>query len=504
MIPQYIRHQVYELHPYFINFNASLLHIPLLDYHCRLVGWALADIIDADLLLQYSWSKITREFSSTSYARSSNHVLMHEVIIGHKAPPGFDINHINRCGLDNRRENLNVITKSSNAQNKDKQDGCTSIYKGVTKRDEKWIAKITVNGIDYNLGYFDNEFDAGRIYDIHALYHHRETAYVNGNLTEYEKNWVLSYGIPAGYEATEREDRGLPECIFQYSHRSYTVIVTRGKKSLNKSFPTIEEAIKAKELFISAYEEEKEKREIDRLSKPTLNSLGEYIIVCVTKKGTRHEFIVDEEVWKVVSKFNWSLKANFYCQGKTDLGKMTLHKYIFIRFVGEIPPDLTIDHVITARKDDNRLANLRLATKSLQSHNRIKTKDSHETHRGITFQSGSYKVVVNGVYRGCFKTEEEAALAANQAFLEIHGDNAVLNTVDTSKKTTAENRIAEELITKEFIQNMKYIKDLQHIITLKKLNSGAGGRIYLRGITAKTFEDTKKLVISLLFPDNKH
>lgn len=503
MISQLPHHEVYKTHQYVADYSVGLLHIPLVDYHCKLVGWALADLLDMELLLQFSWCKITREFSLTSYARSNVHITMHETVVGHKAPPGHDINHINRCGLDNRRKNINIITKSSNGQNKDKKAGCSSEHKGVTKRDEKWIAKITVNCVDYNLGYFVTEIDAARIYDVHALHHHRETAYTNDALTDYEKNWVLSYGIPPGYEAKEREDRGLPECIFKFSNLdTYTVIITRNKEKLYQTVPSLKEAIELKDSFIAAYDNRQEQAEIERLSKPTLNSLGEHIIFFI-KDGVRYEFIVDAEVWLVVSRYSWNLSANYYCKAKTDLGNMTLHKYIFIIFVGEIPDDLTIDHIITTRKDDNRLSNLRLATKALQSHNRVKAKDSFETHRGVSFRDGSYHVVINDKSRGSFKTEEEAAARANVVFTEIYGANAMLNVIDPTKKTTAENRIPADIITPEFIRNMKYIKDLRNIIKLRGLNAGAVGSIALRKITVDTFAATKEVVISLLFPASK-
>jgi hypothetical protein len=504
MIPQYVRHKVYDRHPFVVELSTGLLHIPLVNYHCKLVGWALADISDIDLLLQYSWSKLTREFSLTSYAISNVRILMHEVITGHKAPPGYDINHINRCGLDNRRKNINVITKSSNAQNKDKKVESMSEYKGVFPRDNKWAANITVNSINYYLGRFKNEIDAARIYDIHALFHHRETAYTNGRLTEYEKNWVLSYGIPPGYEAKRRKIRVLPECISQVQNTNkYLLMITRDGESFRKTVHSLDEAIQLKEEFIASCDKRRDQIETDRLSKPTLNHLGEYIIICVTKKGTRHEFIVDEEVWRVVSKFTWNLTKKVYCKGLTDLGRMTLHQYIYIKFAGSIPEDLSIDHVITMRKDDNRLSNLRLATKSLQSHNRIKAKDSFEKYRGVSFRDGSYHVVINSTPRGSFKTEEEAATRANEVFTEIYAGNAYLNVIDHSKTTTAENRIPAELVTAEFIRNLKYIKDLRNIIKLRGLNAGSKGSIPLRKITGDTFEATKEAVIAALFPQNK-
>jgi hypothetical protein len=57
---------------------------------------------------------------------------MHHFIMG-KPPPGYVIDHIDHNGLHNTRQNLRFATESQNSQNKDKKDGVTSTFIGVSK-----------------------------------------------------------------------------------------------------------------------------------------------------------------------------------------------------------------------------------------------------------------------------------------------------------------------------------------------------------------------------------
>tara|TARA_R110002153_G_C13012367_1_gene466445 strand:- start:46 stop:543 length:498 start_codon:yes stop_codon:yes gene_type:complete len=70
------------------------------------------------------------------------------------------IDHININSLDNRIENLRVVNNSQNNRNKNKRDNCSSIYKGVSKKNKKWKATITIDGKLKHLGYYETEEEA--------------------------------------------------------------------------------------------------------------------------------------------------------------------------------------------------------------------------------------------------------------------------------------------------------------------------------------------------------
>jgi hypothetical protein len=109
-----------------------------------------------------------------------NTILMHKEIL--KAPPGLLVDHTNTDSLDNRRANLRLATPSQNSCNSRRDKSNTySRYRGVSfsKRKQKWFAAIRANGRKLWLGYFDNELDAAKAYDVAAREYHKDFARLN-------------------------------------------------------------------------------------------------------------------------------------------------------------------------------------------------------------------------------------------------------------------------------------------------------------------------------------
>jgi hypothetical protein len=95
------------------------------------------------------------------------HKLVAMEFLNHK-PDGTQklvVDHINDNKLDNRLENLQIVTHRFNAY-KTKSEINTSKYKGVSwvTRNEKWRSQIRVNGKVIQLGLFNNEYEAHLAY----------------------------------------------------------------------------------------------------------------------------------------------------------------------------------------------------------------------------------------------------------------------------------------------------------------------------------------------------
>ena len=72
------------------------------------------------------------------------------------------IDHIDNNSLNNRKDNLRSVTQEQNMRNpnnKNNKNSKTGI-KGVTCFDDKWRARITINGKSIHLGLFTNIKDA--------------------------------------------------------------------------------------------------------------------------------------------------------------------------------------------------------------------------------------------------------------------------------------------------------------------------------------------------------
>jgi len=107
-------------------------------------------------------------------------ILMHRFILG-ITDSTIQIDHSNFNGLDNRRDNIRVCTRSENGMNRKRYANSSSVYKGVIYRNDcnKYYVRIRVNGKNINIGSFINEIEAAKAYDNAALLHYKEFANTN-------------------------------------------------------------------------------------------------------------------------------------------------------------------------------------------------------------------------------------------------------------------------------------------------------------------------------------
>lgn len=570
MKPTY--HRIYKDHPWIEDEEENIIKIPLTNKRGETIDYAISDLDKKDLVLQYSYHryKNTYKDKDSYYAKSNMKIRLHEIVMGEKAADGWVIDHKNNNGLDNRRNNLQYATYCLNAQNRVKKESASSQYIGVSKEGNKWRVQLNYHYQKMRLGAFDNEIEAGRMYDMYVIFLYRDEGYPKTNelLTDDEIDEIIYNGIPEQYKLKEKPARELPKYIYLNPYGSYLFSINRLDAYCCKTFKTLQEAIDFKENFLNELilnKKEPPPKEITR------NDNGQAIVKMPCGLAT----IVDDHVWHDITRFSWNAcinkygKFSSYPSAHVKGRRISLHRYLFEKYKEPIPRNMTIDHVIPGNILDNRLDNLRLASKSLQSHNRDRYTDSFDIYRGIEFRGSSYRVRINGQYYGKYETAEEAAEQANKIFEMLYGDDAYLNKIDYTKRTTKDNRIPEELIneefikkltkmedlrnvvyikgffgnyhvsrrrfksadieeykqtlinllyyperivdphditedmiTKEFIMNIKQIIDLETIIKIKKLNVGAGGDISMKKIDSDTFNEYKTLVLQKLYPED--
>lgn len=95
-------------------------------------------------------------------------------------PVGMEVDHINENPLDNRLENLRVVTRKQNEENKNKPRG-KSRYRGVhfCKQTDRWRAEVMSNYRRHKSPRFDTEEEANAwavAKRAELFTHHQESA----------------------------------------------------------------------------------------------------------------------------------------------------------------------------------------------------------------------------------------------------------------------------------------------------------------------------------------
>lgn len=94
------------------------------------------------------------------------HTIIWVLSTGKDIPQGLEIDHINGNKLDNRIENLRVVSHRKNGQNmKVHRDGqLVGCY--YHKRVKRYVSKIQINSKLIHVGYYETEQEAHRAYKI--------------------------------------------------------------------------------------------------------------------------------------------------------------------------------------------------------------------------------------------------------------------------------------------------------------------------------------------------
>lgn len=152
-------------------------HIPLTQNQV-----ALVDDQDFEWLSQWNW--YAEKNGKTWYAARfegpwpiHKHVLMHRAIL--PSPDTVRVDHKDRNGLNNRRENLRLATLSQSMANRGMQRNNTSGFIGVMRLGNKFVARVGLNRKHINIGSFDSAIDAALARDAKAVELYGDFAVLN-------------------------------------------------------------------------------------------------------------------------------------------------------------------------------------------------------------------------------------------------------------------------------------------------------------------------------------
>jgi hypothetical protein len=140
---------------------------------------AIVDDCDFEWLNEINWCAC--ENKNTVYALHSfknkdtgkhEMIAMHRLILG--VTNKFKVDHVDRDGLNNTRENLRYCTHADNDHNMGvKRKNNTTGYKGISFypegiKDKPFTAHIGFHGKLHHIGYFETDIEAAKAYDEKA------------------------------------------------------------------------------------------------------------------------------------------------------------------------------------------------------------------------------------------------------------------------------------------------------------------------------------------------
>ena len=127
---------------------------------------------DLPNISKYRWYIDTLGYATTTV--KGKNVRMHRFLIS-EIPDKMVVDHINRNKLDNRRENLRVVTQQENTWNVGLRQNNTSGVTGVflDNKTERWRAQIYHEGKVKHVGIFDDFADAVKAREEAELNYYR-------------------------------------------------------------------------------------------------------------------------------------------------------------------------------------------------------------------------------------------------------------------------------------------------------------------------------------------
>lgn len=203
----------------------------------------IVDDKDHEMLSKVRWRKETNGYVVSYDTDENGHEIkprIHRLVLN--TDGGDVVDHINGDKLDNRSENLRVVTTSQNGMNRKTNHNSYTGFKGSTKQDGKYVSTITLDRKTTHIGTFNTAEEAAKAYNIIAEKYFGEYAKLNDvrhQGFDIEKDRVRNYKGNKGVVFHSRDKRW------------QTSAILGGIKYHVGLYDTEEEAVKARNEFIA-------------------------------------------------------------------------------------------------------------------------------------------------------------------------------------------------------------------------------------------------------------
>ena len=197
----------------------------------------IIDSEDYDKVKNHKWYLDRQGYVCTyiydNTTQKQTKVRLHKLLVDYPI-----VDHKDRDKLNNCKSNLRKATRSQNMMNRDKFRG-TSKFKGVhfSEKTNKWVASISIDNVQINLGSYDTQEQAGLKYNLKAKELHKEFAVLND--------------IPLGVTLPKKNYKGV---FYDKKRNKYVAtLFYKGEQLLYKRCETQKEALELRNEYARKY-----------------------------------------------------------------------------------------------------------------------------------------------------------------------------------------------------------------------------------------------------------
>lgn len=385
------------------------------------------------------------EFSKVKWTLWSGYAVhpkvgrMHRLVIGARPdgiPEDYVVDHIDRNKRNNRRANLRWVSTSFNTWNIIVKSSKRSQFKGVTwdKAGNCWSTSFCKR----QQGRYRDEREAALAVAKAAIKKWPKWAptsdlLIGPGLLTWEEILVIQDELASDttWDGPAKR-KELPQGVSVVRLAKGLRYRARYKNKTIGMYLTVAEAVKA---YTTHVQHLRDAKWGAHLKLPvTRDEEGRAVINLTGNVGKGQRAVVDEEYWHGLT-FETAWNSKYVCGSHYPRStNQVLHALVFRLANPDVATGVinSIDHK-NGDTLDNRAANLRVATSSVQGHNKRKRAGCTSQYFGVSLdpKSRKWRAIVTHKKKsrnlGFYAVEEDAARAYDRGATETYGEHAQLN-----------------------------------------------------------------------------
>lgn len=399
------------------------------------VDWALCSEEDYEALSRHKWGIDNNNYAKISNNPVENQTLMHRYIkhVLEMLPVkrNYVVDHIDGNRLNNRRENLRIVTLKQNYQNKSKPKTVksTSKYIGVSFKPKwkKYLSFLSANGKYMSLGYYKTEEEAAKVRDVFLLHQsNTDTESFYHKLNFPERKEELKLETP--YVLKPKKQAGKFFHVWKKNKQFLAQVSFKGKILLKLS--SYDEMAAAKAVDACIVE--------NGLNRP-LNFPLEYPNYIPILPIKTEYTDVDENTIRVhlnskpdtvalLDRIDYDIVKNYkLLQSREGHIRLCLSPIVYLHrhLLGLTDPSMIVDH-IDGNPANNKRSNLRIVTAHQNGQNKNRTKTATSLFYGVSAYKNKFTASLSNQtfsYHKSHKTEMHAARDRDLVILKLFPDS---------------------------------------------------------------------------------